>query len=389
MAVQPAESHVSRPAIAFQYFIYFGVMGLYLPYFNLYCYHLGFSGFHIGVLSALRAVTMVVFPLAWGIVADRTNTRRPLYILCNVLSAAIWAAFLFTEEFALMAVITVAYGTFYAPIISFLEAFTMEALGRDKKSYGRIRVWGSLAFIAVVLVFGRLIDVLSARLIIAAILAGSLMLALISFSVPRARGADKARFTRGAGVLLQRQSLAFIFCAFLMLVSHGAYYGFFSIHLEQLGYSNTFIGLSWALASAAEIVVMVFSNALFSRISLERAIGLSFAAAVLRWAVLGWVTSPVGILLAQGLHALTYGVFHMASILYIDRLVPAAAKTLGQAVNNALTYGLGLMVGFFLNGALYGIIGSAGLFKLSSLIALAGGVLLAWFHGAARPDSHR
>ena len=92
MAVQPAEPHASRPAIAFQYFIYFGVMGLYLPYFNLYCYHLGFSGFHIGVLSALRAVTMVVFPLAWGIVADRTNTRRPLYILCNVLSAAIWAA---------------------------------------------------------------------------------------------------------------------------------------------------------------------------------------------------------------------------------------------------------------------------------------------------------
>jgi len=288
-----------------------------------------------------------------------------------------------------MAVITVAYGTFYAPIISFLEAFTMEALGREKKSYGRIRVWGSLSFISAVLVFGRLIDVFSYRLIIAAILAGSLMLALISFSVPPARGADKARFARGAGALLQRRSLAFIFCAFLMLVSHGAYYGFFSIHLEQLGYSNTFIGLSWALASAAEIVVMLFSNALFSRICLERAIGLAFAAAVLRWAVLGWVASSAGILLAQGLHALTYGVFHMASILTIDRLVPAAAKTLGQAVNNALTYGLGLMVGFFLNGALFGIIGSAGLFKLSSLIALAGGVLWVWTQRTTRPGADR
>ena len=389
MAEDPAQPHVSRLAIALQYFIYFGVMGLYLPYFNLYCYHLGFSGFRIGVLSALRAVTLVIFPLAWGIIADRTNTRRPLYILCNILSALIWSAFLFTKEFAVMALITVAYGTFYSPIISFLETFTMEALGREKKSYGRIRVWGSLSFISVVLVFGRLIDVFSYRLIIAAILAGSLVLALISFSVHRAQGADKARFTRGAGVLLERRSLAFIFCAFLMLVSHGAYYGFFSIHLAQLGYSNTFIGLSWALASTAEIVVMVFSNALFSRISLERAIGVSFAAAALRWALLGWITSPAGILLAQGLHALTYGVFHMASILFIDRLVPAAAKTLGQAVNNALTYGLGLMVGFFLNGALYGVIGSAGLFKLSSLIALTGGALLAWFLGTAHPDAQR
>ena len=55
--------------ISSQYFIYFGVLGIFLPYFNLYCYHLGFSGFQIGVLSALRSLVMVLFPLTeleWG-----------------------------------------------------------------------------------------------------------------------------------------------------------------------------------------------------------------------------------------------------------------------------------------------------------------------------------
>jgi PPP family 3-phenylpropionic acid transporter len=65
----------------------------------------------------------------------------------------------------------------------------------------------------------------------------------------------------------------------------------------------------------------------------------------------------------------------MASILYIDRLAPPQAKTLGQVVNNATTYGMGLMVGFFVNGYLYEKIGSFSLFIISSLIALAGGIL--------------
>ena len=63
----------------------------------------------------------------------------------------------------------------------------------------------------------------------------------------------------------------------------------------------------------------------------------------------------------------------MASILYIDKMAPQTSKTIGQAVNNAVTYGLGLMVGFFLNGYLYEKIGSFALFSISCLIALAGG----------------
>lgn len=384
IASRPAAISVS---IASQYFLFFGVMGLYLPYFNLYCYHLGFSGMDIGVLSALRAVTLVVFPLLWGIAADRTHRRRPIYILCHVASTGIWAAFLFTEDFTAMAVITVAYGVFYAPIISFLEAFSMDMLGREKSSYGRVRVWGSLSFIAVVLGIGPIIDAFSARVIIPAILAGSLLHALMSFSVPAAPAPSPVAFGRGVRALLRRQPLAFILCAFLMLVSHGAYYGFFSIHLEQLGYSKTFIGASWALASVAEIGVMLCSKRLFQRLSLEATLMISFAVAVLRWGIMGAAGTPGWILCAQLLHAVTYGAFHMASILYMDRMAPENAKTLGQAVNNALTYGLGLMVGFILNGYLYESIGSAGLFTVSAFIALAGGVLFAGFQAQARRGS--
>jgi MFS transporter, PPP family, 3-phenylpropionic acid transporter len=177
----------------------------------------------------------------------------------------------------------------------------------------------------------------------------------------------------------------FFGCAFLMLVSHGAYYAFFSIHLNALGYDNFFIGLCWALAVSAEIVAMVFSERIFKRFSYETVILFSFAVAVLRWTGLWLTASAIGILALQMTHAVTYGTFHMASILYIDTAAPAETKTIGQAVNNAVTYGMGLMVGFFISGALYERIGSFDLFAVSGLIALVGGLLfLIFVKGMAR-----
>ena len=251
----------------------------------------------------------------------------------------------------------------------------MDVLGKEKKSYGRIRAWGSISFITVVLVLGKVIDVFSVDVILVLILGGSILLAIGSFRMPTIKLIKKERALPGARSLLTRPVIVFLFCAFLMLVSHGAYYGFFSIHLANMGYDGTFIGICWALASTAEILVMIRSEKLFSRFSLENVLTFSFGAAAVRWLILFFATSAVVILCSQILHAVTYGAFHMASILYIDRLAPQQSKTMGQAVNNAVTYGLGLMVGFFLNGYLYEIMGSFALFSISSLIAVGGGLM--------------
>ncbi len=365
-----------RFIIGSQYFLYFGIMGIFLPYFNLYCFHLDFTGFQIGLLSAVRTVAIVLFPLFWGALADRFQIRKPIYILCNFVSAGIWTCYLYTTDFWLMLIITLFYGIFYAPIISFLEAFTMDVLGKEKKSYGRLRAWGSIAFIVIVIVLGRIIDLFSIEIIIAVILAGSLLQALISVRIPDVVISSKKEFfTPKAKVLLKRRVTVFLFCAFLMLVSHGTYYGFFSIHLDNLGYDKTFIGITWALASIAEILVMIKSDKIFKRFSLENVLVFSFMMATLRWLMLFFVKSPVLILISQVFHAITYGAFHIASILYIDLLTPDKAKTMGQAANNAVTYGLGMTVGFLFNGYLYESVGSFNLFIISSLIALAGGVI--------------
>ena len=362
-----------------QYFIYFGVLGIFLPYFNLYCYHLSFSGLQIGIISAVRSITLVLFPMIWGIIADRCHLRRPIYISCNVISTAVWALLLLTDQFIAILCITIAYGIFYSPLISFLEAFTMDILGGEKQSYGRIRAWGSVSFIGIVIGMGLAIDAFSISIVILGILIGSIIQSLVSINIPKIQKPSSTAHKPKLSILFKKPVGLFLMTAFLMLVSHGTYYGFFSIHLENLGYGKTFIGFAWALASTAEILIMVKSRYLFSRFTLERVLILSFMVAAIRWLILFSAQSPLIIILSQLLHAVTYGTFHMASILYTDRLMPQHAKTFGQAANNAVTYGLGLMVGFLFNGQLFDTVGSQPLFLISSILAFSGGILFMVF----------
>ena len=370
--------------ISLQYALYFGAQGVFIPYFNLYCYHLGFNGVQIGALSSLRSVVLVVFSLAWGALADRFHMRKPLYVWCNVISTLVWSFYLIADTFWTMFLVTALYGVFYAPIIAFLEAFSMDLLGRGKSGYGRLRVWGSVAFIVVVVVVGWALGWLPIKAVLVFIFAGGVLLSLVGLIMPASTAASKEPFWKSIRAFMNQRVLVFLLCAFLMLVSHGAYYGFFSIYLENLGFGSSFIGLAWALAIIAEILVMVNSKRIFQYLSLETALAVTFIIAIFRWVLLGTLHAWYAILMLQVLHAGTYAMFHMASILYMDELAPEGAKTLGQSINNAMTYGLGLMAGFFISGFLYEQAGASFAFMASALLALLGGAVFMGFRLVGR-----
>jgi PPP family 3-phenylpropionic acid transporter len=329
-------------------------------------------------------VVLVVFSLAWGALADRFHIRKPLYVWCNVISTLVWSFYLIADTFWTMFLVTALYGVFYAPIIAFLEAFSMDLLGRGKSGYGRLRVWGSVAFIVVVVVVGWALGWLPIKAVLVFIFAGGVLLSLVGLIMPASTAASKEPFWKSIRAFMNQRVLVFLLCAFLMLVSHGAYYGFFSIYLENLGFGSSFIGLAWALAIIAEILVMVNSKRIFQYLSLETALAVTFIIAIFRWVLLGTLHAWYAILMLQVLHAGTYAMFHMASILYMDELAPEGAKTLGQSINNAMTYGLGLMAGFFISGFLYEQAGASFAFMASALLALLGGAVFMGFRLVGR-----
>jgi len=373
-----AITHAGSPRgvslMALQYFLYFGALGVYLPYFSLYCHQIGLDGMEIGALSGVRSLMMVLFPLFWGRVADTLSSRKTVFLICLFMSTVCWTGYLMADRFAALIAVTILYGVFFSPVISFMEAFTVDILGPNRQRYGQIRVWGTVSFIAMALIMGPVMDARPARIILMVILSCMILQYLLSLNLPRSR-APSALQRGSVGFLLRPGLICFLACGFLMLVSHAAYYGFLSIHLAGLGFGKGFIGAAWAVASVSEILVMIFFGRWFGRFRLENLLASACLAAVIRWLLLSMARSPVPILCTQVLHAVTYGLFHIASVLYIDGNSPPGSKNLGQAAYNALTYGLGLMVGYLVSGSLYDRVGGHRLFMYSGAVALAAAAL--------------
>ncbi|WP_080804372.1 MFS transporter [Desulfamplus magnetovallimortis] len=376
------------------YFIYFGTLGIFLPYFNLFCRHLGFSGFEIGLISSVKTAAVVIFPVLWAMAADRFNARKSILIFCTSMSCLLWLPLFFTRTFTPLFLVIACQSIFYAPIVSFIEAFAMDILGKEKRKYGNSRVWGSIAFILLSMGLGKVLTFKPIDIIIPMMLGGMVLQVLLTVKLPPTQSAGNAGISSGLSGFRNFFSFntsMFLFAAFLMLTSHGAYYGFFSIYLESLGFSTGFIGFAWGVASVAEIAVMVFSGPLFSRFTLKRILALSFFAAVIRWFLLFATSSEIFhnsastlppftllaglILFSQLLHALTYGAFHVSSILAVDKLSQESGATFGQAVNNAVTYGAGMMAGFMLSGMFYDTV-HAYLFLASAGCALFGLIVI-------------
>jgi PPP family 3-phenylpropionic acid transporter len=366
----------TRIVLSAQYVMCFGVMGVMLPYFNLYCYHIQLSGFQIGIIGASRSLIMILFGLLWGLLADHYQNRRFIYILCQFVYAGFCIFLLQANTFPGILLVIIVASIFYSPLISFMEAFTMDLIGNDKNAYGSIRLWGSIFFILMALLSGKLLNHFSHKIIIEMIVAGAFIQAFVSLSMPKTRGKKLHEKNISLTVFMQSNVIVYLISAFTMLLAHGTYYAFSSIHLEQMGATSNEIAMYWALGSIAEIIVMMNARRIFNRFSVESVLVFSFAIAAMRWFLMFYTTSVLIAIMTQLFHAVTYGAFHIAGILYMDRCMPDETKTTGQAVNTAVSYGLGMMTGSFVNGYLFEFVGTYYAFLFSAVLSFIAGLLL-------------
>jgi PPP family 3-phenylpropionic acid transporter len=353
------------------YFAQFAVLGIYIPYFPLYLKSLLLTGPQIGILLALSPVSRFLFPAFWGLWADRAGHRRLLIILSLVGSAAAFSLFLGTVRFAPLAVVMLLYGFLLVPAIPLVEGLVQEEAESRTFSYGRVRLWGSVGFIASTMLFGRLLDNAPIGTILAGILGISILNILPALVLPEGtpHGPSPRRSLRRE--LRRTGVLAFFASAALMQASHGAYYAYYSIHLDRLGFTRTAIGGFWTLAVGAEVLLMLISGRLQDRYGAPRILSACFAVAALRWLLLVRASSLPMLALGQVLHAFTFGLFHVSAVGHTYRVFPPALRSAGQSLYSSLTYGLGNLVGYFGSAFLVDEIGIRGLFAASAALALA------------------
>jgi PPP family 3-phenylpropionic acid transporter len=368
----------SHLALSLFYLTWFLFLGVYLPYFNLHLEHLGFTGLQIGVVSALLPLCGVIVPTAGGMLADRLGKRRGLVILSTWLGMIAFSILLGTRGFPGVALGVTLFAILRAPALPLVDATAMELSEHGGPHYGRMRAWGSVAFILASLGCGRLIGlwgdqaVLHAALVALGLNAlGSILLPGDRIRTPMTRVGTDLRET-----LSRPRVLLFLGACVLSQASHGPYYVFFSIHLERNGYRPQEIGLLWALAVTCEIVAMLKMPAVLQRHGTLATLTLSLMLAATRWAVCAGATTLAPLILAQMLHAATFAAFHVAAVTHTHRLFGEARRASGQAIYSSATFGLGNVLGMVLSGLFHARLGVPGLFWGAALTAVLGAIFV-------------
>jgi len=361
------------------YFAFFTITGALAPYWGPYLRSLGLPAAQIGVLVAILHATKIVAPNIWGWLADRGGSRMFVVRVAAVGAMLVFPGVLLSHGFLWLAMIIAVTSFFWNAALPQFEANTLNHLKGQDHLYSRIRLWGSVGFIASVTALGELIDRFGVRILPVALVVLFVVLAAASFVAPQARerspSAGHAAFLH---VLRDPRVLAFFLVCFLLQASHGPYYAFYSIYLGEHGYRGAVIGVLWALGVLAEIGVFLVVHRWLPRFGPRWLMTATLALAVLRWTL---VAVAPGVLVVQAaaqlLHAATFGIYHAVGIALVNRYFVGRNQGRGQALYSSLTFGAGVAAGSLASGYLWDTVGGSGTFLAAAALAAVGTVVAA------------
>ena len=364
--------------LAAWYFFYFAFIGAFSPYFTLYLQSLSLSAWDIGVLMSLMQVMRLLAPSLWGWLADTLGHKTAVVRVSALLSAAGFLAFFLTRGFWGLFAGMAVMAFFWSAALPLVEALTLDHLEGRAEGYGRIRLWGSVGFIAVVLGAGAWLDVApldSLLTICFGLLAG---IVASAWRLPEALPRSAGEVGAGPTGFFRPEVLALLAACFLMSAAHGPLYVFYSIHLVEHGYGKTAVGALWALGVVAEIAVFMAMPRLMRCWSLRAILGGSFAIAVLRFLLIGWCAEiPTVLLLAQLMHGATFGAYHAAAVATLNRWFSRGQQARAQALYGSISFGAGGMLGGLAAGQAWDALGAGPTYSLGAAFA-AFGCLLVW-----------
>lgn len=368
------------------YFFYFAALGALIPFWGLYLRELGFTPLVIGELIAILMATKIIAPNLWGWLADYTGARLPLVRSGSLLSLLAFSGLFTVQGFWGIALVMTLFSFFWHASLPQIEAVTFDHLGPRIHRYATIRLWGSIGFILAVLALGIAVERIGTGIIPGAVLLCYAGIWLSSLVIPDPRQSPPEQpFDPLSGQLKKPEIIAFLAACFLMQASHGAFYAFYSIYLTEAGYTSTLVGTLLAWGVVMEVLVFWHMPRLLERFGARQVLLASLGLAGLRWLLTGgFVESPALQLLAQTLHAATFGAFHAAAIYLVHRYFDGRTQGRGQALYNSLSFGAGIAIGSLVSGMLWSGVGGAFAFLLSALVAGLGWLVVWGWVGKKR-----
>ena len=360
------------------YFFYYFFVGLFVPYWGLYLQSKSFTAFQIGILLSLFQISRIFAPNFWGWLADHTNKRARWIRLASFIGCLGYVGIFWADSFFLIFLVMMSMSLFTSSTIPLAESLTLSHLASTNVSYSNIRLWGSVGFIIASFFLGILIDRYSVKILVWALLFTQLIILFLSFSIPDKKFELIGNTKRSIFKILKKPEVIslLIGCA-LMVSSHGLLYNFYSIFLKEQGYSSSLIGILWSTGVIFEIIIFILMPKILNKFNLKEVLLISLFLAVIRFFLIGnYVDTLWVLILAQILHAATFGSFHVASVELVSIHFNREHHSRGQSIYNSITYGLGGTIGGLGGGFMIDQYGAASTFMFSSILPLIGFIVI-------------
>lgn len=346
-------------------FLEYVVWGSWLPLLALYLSDvLHFSGWQIAWIFGTQAIAAVVGLFVGGQVADRFMSTEKVLAVSHAIAGLAMLSLAFTTTFWPFFIIMLVYQLVFMPTLSLTNAIVFHHVADAQKDFGRIRLWGTIGWIAASWPFYFLLEGKTGADLHGALpsifwVSGLASIALAAFSVSlpatppaRAEGAKSAPL-EAIRLLAIPAFLVLFIVTFLDAVVHQAYFQWTSPFLAHAGLPANWIMPAMSIGQIAEIGTMALLGMVLARLGWRTTMAVGIAAHAIRFFIYA-LGEPLWLIVAVNVvHGMAYAFFFAAVYIFIDERFPKDVRASAQGLFNLLILGIGP----FFGGLLWGWLG--------------------------------
>jgi MFS transporter, PPP family, 3-phenylpropionic acid transporter len=367
------------------YFLVFCCTAAWLPILADFLKDRGLNGLRIGTVLSVTPLMMFLVQPFYGMLADRWGYKRCL-LLSSFLAAISYVFFLIDGGFVYLLIVTAVMAVFYNTIQPILDSLSLQLAQADPKfSYGSLRIAGAAGWAFMGITAGYWIDQVSTSVIFI-FSAGSMLLAFgLAWFVSNERSKEPQseelqNYQYWREIFQNRTLLLLLLAVFLVSAGGTTIWNFYSIYLKENGASAKLVGYGLSFQGLCELPFFYFSAKIIQRLGIKNTLLLTIFATSLRMFLYSVVKTPEFAIAIEVLHGISWSLFWVVCVEYVNALVRPDWRASGQSLLYAAYYGIGAIVGNFWTGYLYDAKLKIGeIFFLNAVLVALVGLVLGWY----------